>query len=368
MSQTQEVCQTCSTVSAVRAARFCGRCGAALPVVDRPRPGWAGRRVPAVLSGAVVVLLLSAGLPLDGDRLGIDLSSVSVGAVTLPEVGSLAAPRRARDLAEIRPTATDLHGVWWQAADRQSWLGLLIALDPDGSFAIGSGGLLVHRPTVEGRWDLDGDTLTLVGLPACHLVWKVGLREDSRLELRQPSGDDAGPCSVPRDTRWTLARVSATEAGRPEGVATSVAAEPSVSGRVATPADLRGVWLRVNRDPDDRQGTLLALGIDGTLIADDAGSLVGNPSVRGRWTVDEGEIAVSVEPSSTCALGLRWSWQTDMVELGLLEVEVVRKTPSHRCSEARIAGRIGDSWSLIRLSPFSVASTRVFALEPGGIG
>jgi hypothetical protein len=128
----------------------------------------------------------------------------------------------------------------------------------------------------------------------------------------------------------------------------------AAEGRSPTVTDLNGIWLQI----EDRSsiGLLVRFAPDGTFAIDDRGYLDTRPAALGTFGVDGDTITFMSEGSDLCTEGDSWAWQARLPEIGLLHVVHTREA----ADPCRVP--VGTEWTLIRLSPGSVAASRAISV------
>jgi hypothetical protein len=202
------------------------------------------------------------------------------------------------------PTIDTLAGIWLNDNMRAGGAndGLLMELNPDGTFAIDGYGLLDSGPATQGTYEIRGGEIAFsVGRSArCPLgeafSLRAGIPEDGRLHtvMTEPG------CTVTAGTEWTWTRVSPSSAAGAE----ITAGDPS--GDAAPPEDvisLRGIWLL------EGSGHLLRISWSGSYTVDDMGRLGTDPIDEGRVELKGRTlIFTSGGGSRGCGQGARWVW------------------------------------------------------------
>ena len=121
------------------------------------------------------------------------------------------------------PTAAELAGIWYSPEAP------LVQFSPDGTFAIDNGGYLDTDPSVRGRYELKGDTITFPNVsghacPGTSFAWQASLLGEGLLRV-VTSKEAGGSCREPLGTEWTFIRVSPSSPTSSEASAEIAAAE-----------------------------------------------------------------------------------------------------------------------------------------------
>jgi hypothetical protein len=104
------------------------------------------------------------------------------------------------------PTESELAGIWLSPAAP------LVGFSRDGTFVIDNGGYFDTDPSVQGRYNVDGDTITFPNVsghacPGASFAWQASLPADGLLHIvHREEGE--GKCREPLGTEWTFIRVS----------------------------------------------------------------------------------------------------------------------------------------------------------------
>ncbi|RYP83683.1 hypothetical protein EKO23_18170 [Nocardioides guangzhouensis] len=248
------------------------------------------RTLAAVAAAAVVLPIVGVGVY---RTLGDDRSAPPAGPAPAP---SPSVDVNADFLAGDAPTPDLLQGVW-----RVDDGVVHLRFSAPDYVASDDRGRLFDDPAVEGRYEIEGDLVTVhvsggrAGCAGQTFAMRASLPEPGFAHVvhTQPG---TGSCSQMRDARWVLEQVAPSKGLEDLGFS----AEPGWGPATGLPGSLYGVWVA------ERGGHVLEIDPDGSYSVIDES---GEPVDRGQWSLrGRGLTLTSSADSSACSAGDRLVW------------------------------------------------------------